>query len=247
MLIQSHALHDNDTCRRLVAAASAEFAQHGYAGARIRNIVEAAGVNLAAVNYYFGGKEGLYRATLGFLAGQAMKGLESTRGERRGQAPERQLHRLVYAFLAGLDQSPSSQPLGRILAHEAMDPSPHLDRLIEEMTRPQLERVRSVVRQLAGPLVPDAEVTLATLSVAGQCFIYQFGRPAIDRIFPGAIASPGATKRLSRRITEFSLAGIAELAAAYAGPAEPPTKPVFSPAPSPAGPSVRKMTKATGH
>ena len=247
MLIQNQASHENDTCRRLVAAACEEFAQHGYSGARIRSIVEAAGVNLAAVNYYFGGKEGLYRATLGFLAGQAMRGLEATRAERRGQTPERELHRLVYAFLSGLDRSPSSQPLGRILAHEAMDPSPHLDRLIEEMTRPQLERVRTVVRKLAGPRVPDTEVTLAALSVAGQCFLYQFGRPAIDRIFPGVIASPGAAKRLARRITDFSLAGIAGLAAAYPAPAEPDPKSSVFPAPAPAGPSMRKKESSTGH
>jgi AcrR family transcriptional regulator len=58
-------------CRRLIAAASEEFAQHGFASARVRTIAVAARVNLAAVNYYFGGKEGLYRATLSYLAGQA--------------------------------------------------------------------------------------------------------------------------------------------------------------------------------
>ena len=85
MLIENSTLQGNETCRRLVAAASEEFAQHGFAGARVRSIVDAARVNLASVNYYFGGKEGLSRATLGFLAGQALAGFS----ERRGQSPQR--------------------------------------------------------------------------------------------------------------------------------------------------------------
>jgi AcrR family transcriptional regulator len=214
MLGQPNAMHDNETCRRLIAAASEEFAQHGYAGARIRNIVLAAGANLAAINYYFGGKEGLYRATLHRLAGEAMAKFPQ-RGERRAQSPEKQLHRLVYAFLEGLAPDSSSPALGRILAHEAMDPSPHLDRLIEEMTRPQLEMIRTVVRELVGTRVPDVEVTLAALSIAGQCLLYLFGRPAIERIYPGVVAGSGSRQRLARQITEFSLAALAALAAAY--------------------------------
>ncbi len=215
MLIQSSSLHDNATCRRLVAAASEEFAQHGFAGARIRNIVDAARVNLASVNYYFGGKEGLYRATLGYLARQALRGFT----ERRGRTPEQRLHRIVYAFLSGLTEAPVSPPLGRIIAHESMHPTPHLDRLIEEMTRPQLERLRSAVRELVGPHVPDRDVSLAALGISGQCLIYQFGRPAIDRIFPGAIAGPRVTRSLARQISDFSLAGLARLSARYAAPA----------------------------
>jgi TetR/AcrR family transcriptional regulator, regulator of cefoperazone and chloramphenicol sensitivity len=216
MLIQNSALHDNETCRRLVAAASEEFAQHGFAGARIRAIVDAAGVNLAAVNYYFGGKEGLYRATLGYLAGQAMAGFSSRAAERRGQSPERRLHRVVYGFLAGLTDSATAPPLGRILAHEAMSPSPHLDRLIEEMTRPQLERLRGLVREIAGPSVPERELTVAALGIAGQCLIFLFGRPAVERIFPGAIGGAHATQTLARQITEGAIASLAALGASHA-------------------------------
>ncbi|WIM93295.1 TetR/AcrR family transcriptional regulator [Actinoplanes oblitus] len=50
------------TRQRILEAASAEFAEHGYAGARTRAIAARAGVNQQLVSYYFGGKEGLYRA-----------------------------------------------------------------------------------------------------------------------------------------------------------------------------------------
>jgi len=40
----------------------AEFAAHGYAGARISAIATRAGVNQQLISYYFDGKEGLYQA-----------------------------------------------------------------------------------------------------------------------------------------------------------------------------------------
>ena len=53
------------TRMRIIKAAARIFAEHGYEGASIRNIVANADVNQAAINYHFGSKEGLYRAVLG--------------------------------------------------------------------------------------------------------------------------------------------------------------------------------------
>ena len=50
------------TRQRILEAATAEFAEHGYAGARISRIAERSGMNKQLISYYFGGKEGLYRA-----------------------------------------------------------------------------------------------------------------------------------------------------------------------------------------
>lgn len=48
--------------QQLLAAALDEFAAKGYAGARVQDIADRAGVNKQLIPYYFGGKEGLYRA-----------------------------------------------------------------------------------------------------------------------------------------------------------------------------------------
>ena len=50
------------TKKLILDAATAEFAAHGYAGARIGAISARAGVNQQLISYYFGGKEGLYQA-----------------------------------------------------------------------------------------------------------------------------------------------------------------------------------------
>ena len=57
----SERLRDAERSRqRILAAALSEFAEKGFAGARVRAIAERAGVNSQLISYYFGGKEGLY-------------------------------------------------------------------------------------------------------------------------------------------------------------------------------------------
>ncbi|MCX4641993.1 MULTISPECIES: TetR/AcrR family transcriptional regulator [unclassified Streptomyces] len=50
------------TRRAILAAAGAEFGTHGFDGARVVRIAEAAGVSHQLITYYFGGKRGLYEA-----------------------------------------------------------------------------------------------------------------------------------------------------------------------------------------
>lgn len=50
------------TQRRLIDAAERLFADSGYTNTSVRELTAEAGVNLAAINYHFGGKEQLYIA-----------------------------------------------------------------------------------------------------------------------------------------------------------------------------------------
>ncbi|MEV5964263.1 TetR family transcriptional regulator [Kribbella sp. NPDC051952] len=60
---QAERQRDSERTRTLILeAATAEFAAHGFAGARIAAIATRAGVNQQLISYYFDGKEGLYQA-----------------------------------------------------------------------------------------------------------------------------------------------------------------------------------------
>ena len=209
MLAQEDELQ-NETCRRLLAAASEEFAKHGYTSARVRQIVDAAKVNVAAVNYYFGGKEGLYRATLRHLAGRPAPTPRAV-ANRRGRAPEERLQRRVHAILDRFIGTDRPSPLGRILAHEAMDPTGNLESLIGDTMRPEVERIHALLREIAGSGVPDQKLAHAALGILGQCVLYLYARPTIEGLAPGFAYGPETCKSIAAQITEFSLGGIERL------------------------------------
>jgi TetR/AcrR family transcriptional regulator len=49
---------------RILRAATQEFSEYGYSGARVNRIAEAAGVNKQLIYHYFGSKEGVYAEVL---------------------------------------------------------------------------------------------------------------------------------------------------------------------------------------
>jgi len=67
-------LRSDSTRAALLSAASALFAERGFAGATLDAIAEQAGVNKALIRYHFGGKQGLYSKVLqdGIDAGRAL-------------------------------------------------------------------------------------------------------------------------------------------------------------------------------
>src|SRR3954447_15312736 len=52
--------------RRILSAGLEMFAEQGYEATSTRLLAERAGVNLPAIPYYFGSKEGLYRAVVAY-------------------------------------------------------------------------------------------------------------------------------------------------------------------------------------
>lgn len=59
--------HMSKTQLKLINTAGPLFAENGLKGTRIRAITEAAGVNVAGINYHFGGKDKLYQAVADYV------------------------------------------------------------------------------------------------------------------------------------------------------------------------------------
>jgi len=123
----------NDTKIRLLDAAEELFAEHGIAETSLRDITAHADANLAAVNYHFGGKDGLLEAVFGRRltpVNQERMELLGTFERAAGDHPV-PVEQILYANLAPpfrrLDEwGESAQRFMRIVARVNADPSSNL-------------------------------------------------------------------------------------------------------------------------
>src|SRR5512137_622669 len=88
-----------ETRGRLLETAVTVFAEHGFAAATIRMIAGRARVNVAAVNYHFGSKDGLYREVLRHVRRLAYEKFPTNYGLNAEAAPEERLRAYVRSFL----------------------------------------------------------------------------------------------------------------------------------------------------
>lgn len=193
MLVRRNEPQGNEARLRVLAAAVEEFARHGFAGARIRSIIESARANVAAVNYYFGGKDGLYRATLMSLAVR-MDPLDAARVRALRGAPER-LTAAVAQILLRLAGPGGPTPLARILAHEVLAHSGALATILEETMGAELALLASVLRDFAAVDADDDYLRSRAGGVIGQCVLYLHAAPSGD---------PETLEILARQIAETS-------------------------------------------
>ena len=206
---------------RIVSAAEQIFDRKGFKAATVREICRSAGVNLAAVNYYFGNKTALYRTVVSRLLERVFK---ENPFETRATSPEAHLETFVRTILnrllapGGLS---SYQNHSRLLAREMADPSPVLDSIVEGYIRPQAAFLTQVVQDLLGSDAPRDLVWRCAFSIIGQCFYYGYAWPVLVRLYPMNLSDPGTIDELVRHIVSFSLHGIHHISARGKVSAEP--------------------------
>jgi TetR/AcrR family transcriptional regulator, regulator of cefoperazone and chloramphenicol sensitivity len=198
-----------DTRGRLLDAATAEFAERGFGGARIREIVARAGTNLAAINYHFGGKEALYAAVLEHHARRALA--THPTHAAAGTAKLSPRHRLEL-FIRGLlmrvlDDDPAAM-FTRLIAREMLDPTPALDSLAHAFARPQVEALCAIIAEITNAPATSDPVKRCAISVASQCMNLHFQRHLLRRVFPDLPLTVDAVDAIARHILAFSMGGM---------------------------------------
>ena len=196
------ALHKGETPQRIIAAAAEIFSIHGFRGARIRDIVRLAGVNVASVNYYFGGKESLYAATIAELS--------SSRSAQRPQDaaaldPIESLEEHITAMLDRATLGGPSARLSRILAHESMQPTAFFDSAVRYAMEPEFEKLERIVQRV-DPDMSDLDASALALSIMGQCYFYLFAGAAVGKLLKGR--SGAAMNLIAGKLTHFAVSAI---------------------------------------
>jgi TetR/AcrR family transcriptional regulator len=209
------------TRQRILQAAEHEFADKGYAGARLAAIARGGDVPQPLIHHYFGDKDGLYHAVLervlGAMAGEGWRILETLAPPRQRPASRkfsrRELHTLVDAFVGLLvDFYSSHGHVLRILRDEAVRGGGVGDGLVKTHLRPQLDDIvaRFEAMKAAGEVRADVDAQhLCISAVAMACF------PTMDEAFLGALWG------IDPRSPEFVEARKREVAMTVMGRIEP--------------------------
>jgi AcrR family transcriptional regulator len=172
-----------DTHRRILQTALELFAAEGFEGTSTRTLAEKAGVNLPAIQYYFGSKEGLYRAVVEWITQQLESRIapltDRVHSElTNGQPSHRQLVTLlcdlldVLIFLMLDENVPDRECRQKFFARIEVEPIPASDALLESMMHHVMQPCAAIVGRLTGRPANDEQVLLRAMTIIGQAKIF---------------------------------------------------------------------------
>lgn len=165
---------------KILHAAIDEFTDKGYHLARIRAICDKAKANLAAINYYFGGKEALYREVIEFVFNISDPFDLVIKDRAHEMKPEEYLLQWIESFLqCTSSENPLYKYRYKIIIHEMVSPSPLLPEIMAHKMIPRLARLKEIVKNLKGSRTTDDEVSTLCMLIIGQC-IYFFNKPMVE-------------------------------------------------------------------
>jgi TetR/AcrR family transcriptional regulator, regulator of cefoperazone and chloramphenicol sensitivity len=207
---------DAETRARLLAVAGRLFAERGFKKVTVREICRAARANVAAINYHFGDKLGLYREVLQSAIDGMRATTDAARDAGEGHAPDERLRRSIAAFVTRV-LSDDTGTVHNLLHREINDPTPALDAIVEQGIRPRLEYLAGLVADLQGVPATDRHVMRCVASIHSQLAAY-YPNPITTRLgFSKTPRTPEDVRSIADHIAEFSLGGVR----ATAAPAKP--------------------------
>jgi AcrR family transcriptional regulator len=201
---------DPETRQRLVESAATLFAANGYAKVSVRDICAAAKANVAAINYHFGGKTGLYEQVLR----RAIAVMQSTTREAiaagDGRHPREQLKVYLSIFMRRVFQGRDSW-IHQMMMRELADPTPALDLVVDEVMQPRMTYLSQVIAALLGFPASDTRVSLCAIGVQAQCLAVL--RSGFSDRLDMIRVDETTIDEIAEHIARFSLGGIRAIAA----------------------------------
>ena len=194
------------TRERLMLVASGEFAEKGWSDTTASVICEKAGANVAAINYYYGGKEGLYRAVWDHAVETA---IDSARAKDLSNNTDREwLYNYVRLCVNSVFDAGDAGLLPRLIANEINDPSPISNDVLSEHLAPRVKDLEKRLRSMLGQGVSDFQVGFCILSIHSQFSALTVNRSARRNLFRNDTPTPAEAERYTREICAFILGGI---------------------------------------
>ncbi len=193
--------------RRILDAATFEFATCGYSGARVDRISAAAGTVDRMLYYYFGNKEGLFRAVL--------EGVYERLGEAEQQLdlehvdPVKGMRELVAFTWRYYLEHPE---FIRLLNSENLHKGEHLSQSqrVGSLSSPLLAILGRLLKRGAasGAFRPRVDPVTVYLTIASLAYFYLSNRYTLSSFLGEDLMTEARQRRWLRHITELVLANV---------------------------------------
>ncbi|MBQ9727007.1 MAG: CerR family C-terminal domain-containing protein [Kiritimatiellae bacterium] len=189
---------------QILRVAKELFAERGFRDTTIREIAKRAGVNGAAVNYYFDTKEALYVAIFEEAFERFRDPLSRLPAQVHDQASWRAALEAWFDFVLELFllDTPERSIFRRLVAQERAAPGAATARILENVIRP----VAGILRDLIGMSMPDAPpaaVHAAFITTMSQCAVFMHRDPPWDRF----LFAPGVPRETWLRTVRDEIVG----------------------------------------
>jgi AcrR family transcriptional regulator len=191
---------------RILAAALRLFVARGYGATSVRAIAQAAGVNVAAIAYYFDDKPGLYRAALHEPLRHEDGGGPAF--DQAGLALPAALKHFLLATLRPLGQGEAALLSVRLRLRETFEPTGMLNE--ERARRDDMQaRLGLVLARELGMAAPDAGVRALGFSIWALVIYPYIGHEQIRRAAPVLFDAPDAHAAWIARLGDYACAMVA--------------------------------------
>lgn len=211
-----------DARQRLLEAALALFAEQGYSGTSTRAIAQSAGTNLAAIRYYFGDKQGLYRAAVLEPLGAPQDGIP--RYSDPGLSLREALVGFFATFVEPLQRGAVLEQTMRLHLREMVDRSELWRIEIERGIAQSHQALAQVLMRHLGLRRADDELHRLAFAISALGMQTILGKDLCLSVRPRLLQGPGALDAMVQRLADYAQALIRSEATRRRAPPSSKTK-----------------------
>lgn len=171
------------TKEKLLEAATELFAKYGIDGVSTRDIVKYSGVNLCAVNYYFGSKQKLYEATFDQVIEEISSFVDNNQNaplpNKEPLDPADELKAFLCKMIDFLCSNRITQSQAELFIKELVLPSAAYDRLYRNVFAPIFKRLASLIISMTD--MSEYEAIIQLHCIIGQAIMFKIHKLVLLR------------------------------------------------------------------
>ncbi len=196
----------DETRQRILDASETIFSEIGYEATTVRAICELANVkNIGAVNYYFQGKENLYRETVKNALRMCSEGAPFPIWAPN-TPPSDKLRDFIRVMMSRVLRAARVSQI-KLMMREFTEPSQACREAVKEYIQPIAQTMHDILTEL----LPEMSIErrwLIGFSIVGQCLYYRQNRAVAEILIGVDAITQLELERLADHIAAFSLAAL---------------------------------------